>query len=42
MHIGLPEEKSAMINMINIFSDDKTDPVIRFYDNELDVKKVYG
>lgn len=39
MHIGLPEEKSAMINMINIFSDDKTDPVIRFSDNELDIRR---
>ncbi len=39
MYIKLPEGKSAMINMINIFSDDKTDPVIRFYDNDLSVTK---
>ena len=39
LYIKLPEGKSAMINMINIFSDDKTDPVIRFYDNELNVKR---
>ena len=37
MYIKLPEEKSAMINMINIFTDDKTDPVIRFEDNDLSV-----
>ncbi|MCR4657573.1 MAG: hypothetical protein K5770_15310 [Lachnospiraceae bacterium] len=36
MYIKLPEGKSAMIN---IFTDDKTDPVIRFYDNELSVTK---
>lgn len=39
MYIKLPENKTAMINMINIFTDDKTDPVIRFYDNELSVSK---
>ena len=39
MYIKLPEDKSAMINMINIFTDDKEDPVIRFYDNDLFVKK---
>lgn len=39
MYLRLPEGKSAMINMINIFTDDKTDPVIRFYDNELAVTK---
>lgn len=37
MYIKLPEGKSAMINMVNIFSDDKADPVIRFNDNELSV-----
>ena len=37
MYIKLPKEKSAMINMINIFTDDKTDPIIRFYDNDLSV-----
>ena len=37
MYIKLPEGKSAMINMVNIFSDDKTDPVIRFDDNDLSV-----
>lgn len=39
MYIKLPEGKTAMINMINIFADDKTDPVIRFYDNDLSVTK---
>ncbi len=39
MYIKLPEGKTAMINMINIFTDDKTDPVIRFYDNDLSVTK---
>lgn len=39
MYIALPEGKSAMINMVNIFEDDKTDPVIRFYDNDLSVTK---
>lgn len=39
MYIKLPENKTAMINMINIFTDDKTDPVIRFQDNELSVSK---
>ena len=38
MYIELPAGKTAMINMINIFSDDKTDPVIRFHDNTLSVK----
>ena len=39
MYVKLPENKSAMINMLNIFTDDKTDPIIRFYDNELSAKK---
>lgn len=39
MYIKLPEDKTAMINMVNIFSDDKTDPVIRFFDNELSAEK---
>lgn len=39
MYLKLPENKSAMINMINIFSDDKNDPVIRFNDNDLAVTK---
>lgn len=39
MFIKLPKGKSAVINMINIFTDDKTDPVIRFYDNDLAVTK---
>ncbi len=39
MYIKLPEGRTAMINMVNIFSDDKTDPVIRFADNELAVEK---
>ena len=39
MYLRLPEGKTAMINMINIFEDDKTDPVIRFHENDLSVKK---
>lgn len=39
MYIKLPESKTAMINLVNIFSDDKTDPIIRFYDNELSAVK---
>ena len=39
MYIKLPEDKTAMINLINIFTDDKTDPVIRFYDNDLSITK---
>lgn len=39
MYIKLPKGKSAMINMINIFADDKTDPVIKFYDNDISVTK---
>ena len=39
MYIKLAEGRTAMINMINIFSDDKTDPVIRFSDNELSVRR---
>ena len=39
LYLKLPEGKSAMINMINIFTDDKTDPIIRFYDNDLSVTK---
>jgi hypothetical protein len=39
MYLKLPEGKTAMINMINIFKDDKADPVIKFYDNDLKVTK---
>ncbi len=39
MFIKLPEDKAALINIINIFEDDKTDPVIRFSDNDLSVRK---
>ncbi|MBO4338113.1 MAG: hypothetical protein J5842_08570 [Lachnospiraceae bacterium] len=39
MHIKLPDDKSAMINIVNIFEDDKTDPVILFPDNALHVSK---
>ncbi|MCR5684339.1 MAG: hypothetical protein K6G81_02820 [Lachnospiraceae bacterium] len=39
MHIELPEGKTAMINIVNIFEDDKTDPVITFSDNSLEVTK---
>ena len=37
MYIRLPEGKTALINMVNIFKDDKADPVIRFEENTLDV-----
>ena len=39
MFIRLPEGKSAMINIVNIFEDDKTDPIITFPENELTVDK---
>ncbi len=39
MYIKLADNKSAMINIVNIFEDDKTDPVITFPDNELNVSK---
>ncbi len=44
MYIRLPEGKTAMIDIVNIFEDDKTDPVITFPENELSVKncKVNG
>ena len=37
MYIKLPEGKNAVINLVNIFEDDKTDPIITFSDNTLDV-----
>ena len=44
MYIKLADDKSAMINIVNIFEDDKTDPVITFHDNELSISncKVNG
>ena len=39
MYSKLPEGRSALINLINIFEDDKTDPVIRFSENALSVRK---
>ena len=38
MYLKLPEGRTAMINMINIFEDDKTDPVIHFRENDLSVE----
>ena len=38
MYIRLPEDKTALVNMVNIFEDDKTDPIINFPDNALSVK----
>ena len=38
MYIRLPEGKTAMIDIVNIFEDDKTDPVITFPENTLSVK----
>ncbi len=39
MYLKLPEGKSAMINLVNIFTDDKDDPVISFHDTERIVSK---
>lgn len=39
MYLKLPEGKNAMVNLVNIFTDDKTDPIIRFNDNELSATK---
>lgn len=39
MYIKLPEGKTAMINMIKIFTDDKSEPAIRFHDNNLSAEK---
>lgn len=39
MYINLPAGKTALINIVNIFEDDKTDPVITFPENALDVTK---
>ena len=39
MHIKLPEGKNAVINIINIFEDNKNDPSIRFPNNTLDIGK---
>ncbi len=39
--IKLPEGKSAVINVVNIFEDDKTDPVITFPENTFSVGKCY-
>ena len=41
MFLKLPENKTAMVNIVNIFEDDKTDPVITFPDNALDVSKCF-
>ncbi len=37
MYLKLPEGRTAMINIVNIFEDDKTDPVIQFPYNSLRV-----
>ncbi|MBR5162442.1 MAG: hypothetical protein IKW79_00305 [Schwartzia sp.] len=39
MYIKLPRGKTAMINIVNIFEDDKTDPTITFPENALDASK---
>lgn len=39
MFIRLAEGKTAVINIVNIFEDDKTDPVITFPENSLQVIK---
>ena len=37
IHLKLQADKAALINIVNIFEDDKTDPVITFPENELNV-----
>ncbi|MBE6910174.1 MAG: hypothetical protein E7474_11475 [Ruminococcaceae bacterium] len=39
MFLKLPEGKTAVINIVNIFEDDKNDPVITFPENTLEVTK---
>ncbi|MBP5200179.1 MAG: hypothetical protein J6Z82_05975 [Schwartzia sp.] len=41
MYIKLPRDKTAMINLVNIFEDDKTDPTITFPENELEVSTCF-
>ncbi len=41
LFIKLPEGKSAVINVINIFEEDKTDPVITFPENTFSVGKCF-
>jgi hypothetical protein len=36
MYLKLPEGRTAMVNIVNIFEDDKDDPVITFPENALD------
>ena len=39
MYCRLPAGKTAMINLINIFTDDKRDPALTFSGTELDVRQ---
>ncbi|MCR4925936.1 MAG: hypothetical protein K5917_06580 [Clostridiales bacterium] len=39
MYLKLEKDKTAMINLVNIFKDDKTDPCITFSDNTLEITK---
>lgn len=39
MYLKLPEGKNAMISIVNIFEDDKADPVITFDENALEVTR---
>ena len=41
MFLKLPDDKNAVINIVNIFEDDKTDPAITFPDNTLEVTKCW-
>ncbi len=38
LYLKLPAGKNAVINIVNIFEDDKTDPVITFSENTLSVR----
>ncbi len=37
MYLKLPKGKNAVLNIVNIFEDDKTDPAVTFPENTLDV-----
>ena len=41
MYLKLPAGKAAAVKIVNIFEDDKTDPVITFPDNALTVQKCW-
>ena len=41
MYMKLPRDKTAMVNIVNIFEGDKTDPTITFPENALDVSQCW-